>query len=386
MVMITWACLNVGTHVNLRYQYILPTQDKIVELFGLMGITFCPGLLEALNAAAPPTISWFQSLPDTIPLHVWGIYVLILKKRGHRSLIYIGSGTGFYRGVRARVKEHRDHKVCPRYVEQACAQGYEITDIRLLAHCPIPKAADVAIIRTVIVALEAAFSCVFWAMYHSNRLYGFGNICPWSRDQFEYGGLCSHNALSEGIRSGEDFDFSEQELENMAAEIKEKNRLYQIQYQRDLRANPTESYKARIKVHNEKQKPGTQVRQKAAVENQLYRCDVCDVSCRDHASLVRHNASPRHQRRSLRGDGAYECAPCGFSNKYLSNYNVHLKTKTHIRNARVRKSSIGLMQSTSEVKTATSSVETSDPGVKTGSSVFKAGTLDQWLGSGLRST
>lgn len=34
-----------------------------------------------------------------IPKDIWGIYILVFKKPGHESYVYIGSATGVYRGV-----------------------------------------------------------------------------------------------------------------------------------------------------------------------------------------------------------------------------------------------------------------------------------------------
>lgn len=67
-----------------------------------------------------------------------------------------------------------------------------------------------------------------------------------------------------------DFDFYPQELEEMAEAVKEKNAAYQYDYQRALRANPTEQYKLTQKNNNEKQKPRTKARQKAAIADGEY--------------------------------------------------------------------------------------------------------------------
>jgi hypothetical protein len=329
VVFITWACINVPTYINPRFQHILFSQARLIELFDLAGFTFCPGLFDVLNAATAPSLRWFESLPDAVPTHVWGVYVLVLKKPGHTPLIYIGSGTAFYRGVRARLSEHRHNKVSPRYLKDALRQGYKITHIALLAHCPIPNASHVPILRTVLVALEAALTCTFWAMHRRNKSYGFGDIRPWPRTSFEWKGLCGHNPLVEGIYNG-DFDFTPEQLEEIATAVKEKNRAYQEKYQKALRANPTEEYRARQKRNNEKQKPGTQARQQAAVANQEYYCKVCNVSCRDNASLVRHNTTTRHKKKTVQGDDDFHCSACNISFRYQSAINAHYKSKSHI--------------------------------------------------------
>ncbi|OAL22130.1 hsp72-like protein [Fonsecaea nubica] len=289
VVLITWACVNVPTYINPRFIYILPSQPVVTTLFTTAGLTFCPGLFDVLQATSPPPVLWFKSIDPYIPKHVWGVYVLVLEKPGHRTLIYVGSGTGAERG-------------------EALRAGYKIVHTALLAQCPKPAAGDIPRLRTLVIAVEAAFACAFWAMKSTEKDYSYGDFCPWPRQSFQYGGLCSHNALLEGVGGNEkDLDFTPEELEEIDAAVKEKNRLYQNDYGRELRANPTEAYKARQKVNNEKQKPGTKARQMTAVETKQYHCNVCNVSCRDAASLKRHNMTPRHLRKVKMGDSDFIC-------------------------------------------------------------------------------
>jgi len=250
---------------------------------------------------------------------------------GHPAMVYIGSSTSIIRGLRARLSDYRREKTLPRRIREMMALGYERTHIFILAHCPIPEAKDVPLLRTVVIALEAAFACALWAMWSKDSWYGFDGLCPWSRHTFEWSGLCSHNSLIEGIRGFDEMDFAPEKLEEISAATREKNRLYQDDYQKQLRANPTEKFKNRMKTHNEKQKPGTKARQAEAIAAEKYRCEPCNVNCRDAASLRLHKTKPRHKKMVEMGDKDYECAPCGFSNRYLSNYKQHLKTAGHLR-------------------------------------------------------
>jgi hypothetical protein len=201
----------------------------------------------------------------------------------------------------------------------------------VLAYCKIPSAANIPTIRTLIVALEGIFTALFWALVPSEKTFGLSHLCPLDPDTFEWIGLGSHSPLREGIRglTGE-MDYTPEELEYMAKLTKEKNAEYQYHYQRELRANPTEHYKQRQAAHNIKQKPGTRARQKAAVEEKKYHCNVCDVSYRDAASLRRHNATPRHKRKLEHGTDSYKCLPCNASFRYLSGFEQHKLAKSHL--------------------------------------------------------
>ena len=56
--------------------------------------------------------------------------------------------------------------------------------------------------------------------------YGVDNYCPWPRDSFSYGGLCSYSLFVELFVGN--FDLSNEQLEAMAAVIKEKRRVYNL--------------------------------------------------------------------------------------------------------------------------------------------------------------
>ena len=249
-----WACINVKTYINPRFRFVLDSQSAIAALFSLAGVTFCPGLSDVVQSVSAPPLSWFESLSTFIPKNVWGVYVLVLKKPGYDPLLYIGSGTSTFRGVRTRLQEHRDGILSPVNVKKALEFGYTITHMALLAHCNTPSPANIPKIRTVIAALEAIFTAVFWAFVPGDNGHGLSHMCPWDRDAFEWLGLCSHSSLREAIqcRDGE-MDFTPEQLEDIARLTKENNAIYQNHYQRELRANPSEEYKLRQAINNSKQ-------------------------------------------------------------------------------------------------------------------------------------
>jgi hypothetical protein len=325
------ASINVRSYINPRFRFVLDSTCSVSTLFYRAGFTFCPGLLDIVQSDSAPPLSWFESLSPIIPKRVWGVYVLVLKKPGYDPLLYIGSGTATYRGVRARLYEHQNGHVPPFNVKKARDFGYDITHMALLAYCDIPSPANGPTVRTAVVALEAVFAAVFWAFVPSGKDFGLSHMCPWDRDAFEWLGLCSHSPLHEGIRCLDDeMDFTPQQLEDIARITKEKNAQYQFVYHRELRANPTKKYKERERAHNIKQRLNTLARQHTAVENKTYHCEVCNVSCRDAGSLRVHDETPRHKRKLERGDDDYECLHCNISFRFLSNFNQHKLSKGHI--------------------------------------------------------
>jgi hypothetical protein len=64
---IVWACLNVDTYTNPRFRAVLPTQAVVTTLLPRLGFTFCPGLYDVLQATAPPSVVWIESLSASIP-------------------------------------------------------------------------------------------------------------------------------------------------------------------------------------------------------------------------------------------------------------------------------------------------------------------------------
>jgi hypothetical protein len=87
----------------------------------------------------------------------------------------------------------------------------------------------------------------------------------------------------EGIRDNQ--DYTPEQMENIIADRKARDAEYQVRYQKSLRANPTPAFRARNNLNNQKQKPATKARQQDSVLSKRYHCAVCDVSCRDAASL-----------------------------------------------------------------------------------------------------
>ena len=201
VVLITWTCLDDTPFYqkNTLFARFITSQEVLGSIASTASLVFCPGLFEVLQAATPPDLAFFKSLPTATSKH-WGIYVILLEKPGFWPKIYIGSSTNVPGGVTYRLKQHDDEILLPLWVEDALDHGYAIVHKGLLCWIPIPTAALVPVSRLLFLALEATFSYIFWGMKAKLGDYGMGHICLWDRDTMEYGGLCSHPCLNEGIQ------------------------------------------------------------------------------------------------------------------------------------------------------------------------------------------
>jgi hypothetical protein len=161
LVPLLWAAVNVSTWINPRFRMVWSSEALLSELFQLVNFTFCPGLLAVMQASTPCSIEWFLTLDTFVPKNIWGVYAIVLKKRNHPSMLYIGSATAAKRGVRSRFYEYDTHKKLATYVSKALRDGYTIQHKALLASCPIPEASHIPRYRTVVVGLETVLACCF---------------------------------------------------------------------------------------------------------------------------------------------------------------------------------------------------------------------------------
>jgi len=326
---IVWSLCNGTTYINPRFRAVLPSRAALLELFPGLKLEFTPGLLNALFGLSPPPITWFRSLPSYCPLKVWSIYAIVLERQGGPDLLYIGSATASNAGARGRFSEHRRLKHLSKGVKKALGQGYRIVHHANLAWCPIPLPSRRPVYRHVLVALEAALSCIFWAMASRSRHYGYHSQCPWPASSFNYDGVCSHNPLTEAVEG--DLDLTTEELEEIAAAVKEKNRKYQQDYGKALRAAASPTFKASRKAVNAKHQPKVKLNRSKAVADKLYHCIPCDYAAPNSTELKIHETRPSHHRKleEAKGIPPNYCHVCHKSFKYPSRLETHKKSKTH---------------------------------------------------------
>nr|OQO29384.1 hypothetical protein B0A51_03166 [Rachicladosporium sp. CCFEE 5018] len=301
LLQLVFTSINGPGWVNPRFHLVFPSLNRLSELAGLLGITFCPGLHGILQAAAPPPMQWFLSLSATIPNNTWAVYALILRKPGHRDKLYIGSCTSAKRGVVARFYEYDAGKHVPRCVQKASDDGYTIKQKVLLAHCPIPPVVKLPLYSVVIIALEAAFACVFWAMFKREHDYGFNGLCPWPMTSFKYDGLCTHSPFKEAIDGG--LELSEEQLKETTDATNAKAIDYGRDYHKRQRDEATPEFKAAQARANKKMRPKTQLNRAAAKAAKLFYCAPCDYAADNNGHLTEHKNRKSHRTRVREYEG-----------------------------------------------------------------------------------
>ena len=342
LVLITWACLSQPVHSNGLFKQFFFDQAVLSEICSAASLCFCPGLFEAIQAVHPPDVSFFRRLPSDGSGR-WAVYALVLDKPGALPLIYIGSGTEMKRGIPARWLVYNKPKAnrsdFPRFVQRAIDDGYKISHKGLLVWCSITSAANAPRFRLLFVAIEAALSFLFWAMKSKVKAHGMRICCPWPRDSFSCGGLCSHNALAEMVAGR--FDLSDEQLEAIAVEIKEKNRLYHVKYYQDLKARDPESINVRARESGARYRKNSHDKYLAkgqrhsanAKASRTDYCDVCELACSKKFEFERHNASSRHlknvEKAKLGVVKKYRCDVCSYSCPKPSHLKTHKLGKRH---------------------------------------------------------
>lgn len=237
----------------------------------------------------------------------------------------------------------------PVYVEKALDEGYTIVHKGLLCWITIPPAALVPRYQLLIIALEATFAYIFWAMRPCFGDYGIAHICRWDHNTPEYDGVCGHCCLDEGIRG--DFDLSAERLEAQAAE-KEKKRLEvkapnatndhfrQMEENYDEYIGKAGERVARSRANN----PGRDRLHQAnrvskALSAKTFHCDRCNLPFGTKRSLQNHNKTPKHKRKANESSNPFKCGPCNLGFHNQSNLTRHEKSDRQFRNLATAQSS-----------------------------------------------
>jgi hypothetical protein len=79
------------------------------------------------------------------------------------------------------------------------ARGYRITHNGILCWAPIPTLKYRLLLCSLFRILETVFAFTLWAMASRTNTHGMPKLLPWSIEDLEYEGLCSHPALWESI-------------------------------------------------------------------------------------------------------------------------------------------------------------------------------------------
>jgi hypothetical protein len=347
VLLISWTVLS-DTPASQKHKYFvrfITSQAILEEIASTTSLVFAPGLFDVLQAAAPPTIKYFKTLPTEITKR-WAVYLLVLEKLECRPKIYIGSGTEGRRGVQDRFTHYNSGLVLPPWVERALHDGYRITHKGLLAWNDLPTPALQPMLRLLFLALEAAFSYMLWAMRTvTTKDYGMAHICLWDRDTLEYDGLCSHCCLNEGIPG--DFELSAEELEVLAVEKNEKRKADQKEISSNWHFKQVaENYDEYREGKNENKRKWiatqdpAELREKANahaakhMKIHTYYCQLCKVALGESHALKRYNESQGHLRKAEDlAKKAHVCTLCSWASDKLGHYNEHLQSKRHVKMA-----------------------------------------------------
>ena len=320
VLLLAWTCLDttVDKQKHPIYAKVFSSRVILEQLLTSSSLTFAPGLLDALQAATPPTVAYFKSLPTHCKKQ-WAVYLLVLEKPKSRPSIYIGSGTAL-RGAQVRLAQYDTRDELPTRVFGALKDGYTIVHKGILCSMPIPSAALMPVTRTLMILLEATFTFAFWAMYaKTDYAYGMAHMCSWSLESLEYDGLCTHSALYERVLG--DFNLTAEELEAQAAELtsrkKEYTRNHMAAVRERVRALDLEAWRAEMREQRSKylknnpgaQKEATQRAKDKAVRDKKHYCATCNHSFNRKVKLDKHLKGPKHARAVKRANGEKVAKP-----------------------------------------------------------------------------
>jgi hypothetical protein len=184
---------------NPQYEALFETEVAFKVAFENAGVTLAPGVLDVVQAHAPPHLSFFTDLPRYTN-SCWAVYLVTFIKPNCRPRIYVGSGTSKWLGAIVRLRQYEAKTELPTQVTETLNDGYIIQHIGLLCTAPIPSCLDRYENRALFLVLEAVFAFSFWAMVSDTSSYNMPVLCTWDKASLEYDGLCTHSPLNEGIR------------------------------------------------------------------------------------------------------------------------------------------------------------------------------------------
>jgi hypothetical protein len=336
IVWLVWTILTLTPAAlkNPVHDIILTSQGVIAKLMSTSSVEFAPGLLGVLQAATPPSIDFFKSLPSFfkrrrgIYAKRWAVYAIVLEKKLCRAKLYIGVSTHSEHGVRQRFLQYENLENIPKFVNAAMRDGYKITHKGLLAWAPLPTAAAKFPLRVLFLVLETAFSILFWAFYSKTKDYGMPkHLCPWEIDALDYDGCCSHASIGEKVE-GEDEFLTAEESEAKAAQKKQQKAQYQKNFlatQKAVRRYECKTCglafeaQSNLDMHNLTKKHVDKVRgiapkvaknpeyatwANANIAAKKHYCKPCDFTTSTAQKLESHKRSQRHKKRVAEAAGS----------------------------------------------------------------------------------
>jgi len=199
---LTWAVLKDTPTLqkNDLHSSIFKNRADLDRIAGYTTIGYAPQLLGILNNPLPPTPDTLASLPTDFHDR-WGVYMLFLTKTQCRPKIYIGCATStesFKVGLESRYSDY-DLGNWPVYVQKSIDEGYVVEHRLVLLHCPVPSWDDIFELRPLFYAMEAGLCYAFAAVLAFQGNFALSHLSVWPLSTLHIDGLCSHNALADGI-------------------------------------------------------------------------------------------------------------------------------------------------------------------------------------------
>lgn len=333
------------------FREVLSDQQKLNAINTEFPLSYIPSLLDTITAPSPPTLEWIKALPRPLP-NTWGVYLLLLEKRGDQPALYCGSGTRQVKGVEIRFEDYEFGRQVPRRVQHYLDKGYKITGHGMLCWCPIPPVRQVGTVRVRVVGLEGVLSHIFCTMSESSSDHLWGNIWPWSHDAVQWQALSTHSPFTERPQRTGMIHLSEAAFAAYNAErlrvAKEKQAEAGRRWRENLRETDPEN------VEFNKMLRGYHHRK---VASGVYHCEVCNVSLSKPTALDRHFKTKGHQEQVRLANGGkpkelsreqksvrsritkikeskkFSCPICGFSFGQQALLDRHNATPRHQKKA-----------------------------------------------------
>lgn len=330
-----------------------------------------------LSSSGPPRYKDFLKLPAP-RRSTWAVYVVCVESDDGHQAVYVGSGTHAEKGVLNRVQSYTNpaSSVLPRHVGIAFKRGHRLAHVGIICSIDLPSPGLVPRARGLILAAETYSSIVFFAIFPMITDSWVDHLQLWSRDNvaIDWAPLCSHLALSEGIRG--DLQITSEELEIASAarraRIRSMDRVYIREYRKqdwvrahrmknqiDLRAGPAYEDKRRVYAAAAAAKWYSALGEPSAFEEQV-RAHESTVAARissklddpltvderarvyrDTMSATKPSYDTKETREKLAKRSAknrslahtlrrYECSPCDKTFGEQSALQKHILTQAHI--------------------------------------------------------
>lgn len=302
-------------YLNPQFKAVLASDSAATAAaFAATRMQFANGVLDTVQAEQPPSPNVFLTTPSA-KSKVWGVYAMLMVKDGCEPGLCIGSGTDSTSGARSRMHQYHDktNRTLPIAVRRLFKHGYDVAHIGLLCWCPIPPPAVRPRARLRLLALEGAFTNLFYSAIATIMDGVWFDLVPWSRDEILWRPLNSHSPFTEGV---DQLDLNASELveldaarvlrakqhsrKNYAKNAQRMREQYDLERAQDVVAFRLKKRKQAISwVARNKEKMASHSRcsKKKAVETKRFPCVICNKTFADSAKLKRHEATDRHEAK-----------------------------------------------------------------------------------------